>query len=103
MAVFAVASRVTLIGRVAYLSLLSSVKPLIAELYDQGERTALGRLYVTATRWTFSFSLPFFILVVFLSEPILELFGGEFVSGRTALLVLPAPSWSTPAPGSAAR
>ena len=87
-AVFAVAARVTLVGRIAYLSLLAAVKPVVAALHDRGDRVGLGRLYITATRWTFSFSVPFFVLVAFLREPILELFGPDFVAGSTALLVL---------------
>lgn len=87
-AVFAVAARVTLVGRVAYLSLLAAVKPVVATLHDRGDRVGLGQLYITATRWTFSLSLPFFVLVVFLRNPILDLFGSDFVAGSTAVVVL---------------
>lgn len=87
-AVFAIAARVTLVGRIAYLSTLAAVKPVIAALHDRGDRAALGHLYATATRWTLSLSIPFFVVVVFLGEPILELFGPDFTAGSTALLVL---------------
>ncbi|MDH3678741.1 MAG: oligosaccharide flippase family protein [Acidimicrobiia bacterium] len=87
-AVFAVAARVTLLGRIAYLSLLAAVKPVIAALHDRGDLVALRRLYTAATRWTFTFSVPFFVIIAFLREPILGLFGPEFVAGSTALLVL---------------
>lgn len=87
-AVFAIAARVTLLGRVAYLSTVAAVKPLIAALHDRGDRTALEQLYATATRWTLSLSIPFFVTIVFLRKPILELFGSDFTAGSAALLVL---------------
>lgn len=87
-AVFAVAAKVTLLGRIAYLSLIAAVKPVIAALHDKGDRVALAHIYTAATRWTFSLSVPFFVIVAFLRDPVLELFGPEFVAGSTALLLL---------------
>ena len=87
-ALFAVAASVNLLGRVSYLSILAAVKPIVATLHDQGKREELARVYLTATRWTFSFNIPFFVVVVFLREPILEVFGAEFAAGSTVLLVL---------------
>lgn len=89
-AVFAVAARINDIGRIAYLSTLAAVKPIIAALHDQQDHGGLARIYKTATRWTFTFSLPFFVLVLLVRTEIIEIFGGDFSAGTGVLLVLAA-------------
>lgn len=89
-AVFAIAAKVNVLGRIAYLSTLAAVKPVIAELSDQGDHRGLARIYATTTRWTFAFSVPFFVIILFMREPILQVFGDDFVAGANALLILSA-------------
>ena len=50
--IYALASRLNLIGRVSRLSIVASVSPVIAELYSQKDWRQIGRLYQTTTRWT---------------------------------------------------
>jgi hypothetical protein len=70
------------------LSLFIAVKPTLARLHDQGDRDGLHRLYVTATRWAFTVTLPFFLVIVLFRESILLVFGEAFAAGSTALLIL---------------
>jgi O-antigen/teichoic acid export membrane protein len=86
--IFAVASRVNLVGHVTLLSLLVAVKPSLAELHDKGDHDGLAQLYTTSTRWSLALNLPFFIVVVLFAEPLLSVFGESFVAGTTALIIL---------------
>jgi O-antigen/teichoic acid export membrane protein len=86
--IFAVASRVNLVGHVSLQSTLIAVKPSLAQLHARHDRDGLARLYTAATRWTFTLNVPFFLIIVLFPEPILRLFGESFTAGTVALLVL---------------
>jgi len=86
--VFSVAGKVNLVGHVFLLSMLGSVKPILAHAHDRNDHEALSRLYRASTRWTLGLSLPFFLITVLYAEPMLRIFGQAFVSGSTALVVL---------------
>lgn len=86
--IFTVATRINLVGHVAYVSLIASVKPILAELFDQKNLDQLGKLYITATRWTFMANLPLFLIMVLYPETLLSVFGTSFTGGATALALL---------------
>ena len=86
--IFTVAARINLVGHVAYVSLIASVKPILAELFDQGNLDQLGKLYTTATRWTFTANLPLFLIMVLYPSTLLSVFGETFTGGATALILL---------------
>jgi O-antigen/teichoic acid export membrane protein len=86
--IYSLISRINLIGRVAYLSVLASVKPVIAELYAKRDWVQMGGLYQTTTRWTFTLNLPMFLIMVLFPESILAIFGRSFVNGATALTIM---------------
>jgi O-antigen/teichoic acid export membrane protein len=86
--VYAVVDKVNLVSHVWLLSVLVAVKPTLARLHDQGNRTGLAHLYSTSTRWTLSLYLPFFVCTILYREPILSVFGPAFAAGSTALVVL---------------
>ena len=62
--------------------------PFVADLYERGEKEKLSGLFKTVTRWTFALTLPLLCLLLVVPGPALELFGGEFGSGTTALRIL---------------
>lgn len=86
--IFSVAARVNGVSHVLYRSVIVAVKPSLATLYDQGETLRLRRLYSATTRWTLTVNLPFFLVMVLYPKEILSVFGGSFVGGATALVVL---------------
>jgi O-antigen/teichoic acid export membrane protein len=88
--IYAIVQKVTLLGHVTLLAIFSAVKPVLARLHDQGDRAGMASLYTTATRWTLTLYLPFFLVVVLLAEPILGIFGATFTVGATAMYVLAA-------------
>lgn len=88
--IFAIVSRVNLLGHVGYRSVTAAVKPVLAALHDEGDRDGLARVYGASTRWTLAMNLPFFVVTVLYAEPLLHLFGSTVAAGATALVVLAA-------------
>jgi O-antigen/teichoic acid export membrane protein len=86
--VFAVVARVNLIGRVAFNSINTSAKPIIAELHAQKDWAQLANIYQATGRWAFTLNLPIFLTLMLFSEAILSIFGKEFVSGAMAMRIL---------------
>ncbi|PON14950.1 hypothetical protein C2W62_26365 [Candidatus Entotheonella serta] len=62
--------------------------PMIADLYNQGKRSEMVRIFQTVSKWTLLLTLPVFFTFVFLGYAILELFGREFNAGWATLIVL---------------
>lgn len=86
--IFTVATRINLIGHVTYVSLIASVKPILAELFDQKNLDQLGKLYTTSTRWTFMANVPIFLIMVLYPDTLMSIFGESFAGGSTALAFL---------------
>ncbi len=62
--------------------------PIIVDLWNRKRKEELSILFKTVARWIFIFSLPIFIVLVVLAEPIMGLFGEAFVFSGSALIVL---------------
>jgi O-antigen/teichoic acid export membrane protein len=62
--------------------------PLFAALHVRGDRAELQRLTSTVTLWSFWSSLALGVVLVAFAEPILGLFGRDFVAARLVLAVL---------------
>lgn len=86
--IFAVASRLSSIGTLLYLSVGNISTPLIADFYSRGELGQLKSLYQTTTQWVLMFNVPLFLTFVLFSKPLLLIFGGDFTFGAAALIVL---------------
>jgi len=86
--IFAVATQINSVGRLFHGSVVSASAPLVSELHDQGDWVQMKQLYQTVTKWSFTVSLPLFLVVVLFPAAILSVFGKEFVAGVAALTVL---------------
>jgi O-antigen/teichoic acid export membrane protein len=86
--IFTIVGNVNLVASVVSQSVYVSVRPILARLHDRGDREGLTHLYTTSTRWTFALNVPFFLVTVLYPEAILAVFGGQFTSGATALVVM---------------
>ena len=78
---FSVAAKVNLVGHVFLLSMLGSVKPILAHAHDRNDHEALSRLYRASTRWTLGLSLPFFLITVLMALPGFVIVGLESLRG----------------------
>lgn len=77
---------------VAYLPLfLMSVNqifaPTIASLHTRGEHALLSRLFQNLTKWVTGLSFPLVLVVVIFSQPLMRLFGPDFVVGWPILII----------------
>ena len=86
--IYEIAFKVTLLVHMP-LELSSFIfAPVIGQVYAQGDRLGLERLFKTVTRWMFAVSLLTFLMTTLLAQPILAIFGPEFVAGLPTLYIL---------------
>jgi len=72
-----------------FLTSLSLVfSPFVADLHHRGEREKLDSLYKSVTRWGLAITMPILLALAILPGTIMRVYGDEFVSGRSALLIL---------------
>lgn len=62
--------------------------PLISQLYAQNRMDVLQRMMTRVAWGSFIVSLPIFLVVVVAAQPLLGIFGFEFVTGERALIIL---------------
>jgi len=62
--------------------------PMISDLYTNQKMKELENQFKTIARWIFTCSLPIFTLLTFYSEPILSIFGTDFVAGYAVMILL---------------
>ena len=61
--------------------------PTIADLYANGRKELLLRLYQTLTKWTLSLTIPLAIVMIVFARPLMGIFGPEFASGWPVLVI----------------
>jgi O-antigen/teichoic acid export membrane protein len=72
-----------------FLTSLSLVfSPFVADLHHRGEREKLDALYKNVTRWGLATTLPILLALAVLPGTIMRVYGNQFVTGRSALLIL---------------
>ena len=86
--VYSIAAKISLLGILILNSFNVIFAPIISDLHNRKEDFILSNLFITVTKWVFSLSFPIFLITIFLSKPILSLFGAEFVAGSVALIIL---------------
>ena len=62
--------------------------PEFSKLFGQGEKTKIVQIFKKTFFMLFLFSLIICVLLFFLSETILNLFGEDFASGKTILIII---------------
>ena len=86
--IFTVAAMINLIGTMFHQSIITTSMPIVSGLYSRGEREQMARFYQVMAKWTFTLNLPLFLVVLLFPEPILSVFGRDFVGGAMALTIL---------------
>jgi len=70
-------------------SLMALFMPIITEFYSKGKIKDIKTLSRINSKWIFFLNFPIFLLIFLFSKNILEImFGSEYVTGNTALLIL---------------
>ena len=86
--IFEIASKVGLLILIPLDISSFILAPMIGQMYVQGDMLRLQRLFGTVTKWILALSILIFLVMIFLAEPILAVFGREFVAGVSALYIL---------------
>jgi O-antigen/teichoic acid export membrane protein len=86
--IFTIIDRVNLVSKMAYRSISTSTKPVIAELQAKEDWAQVGYLYKVSSRWGITLNLPVFLILVIFPNDLLSLFGASYQAGATALIFL---------------
>jgi O-antigen/teichoic acid export membrane protein len=86
--IYAAASRLALLGALFLRALILVLGPQVSAFLARGERMRAQVVYQVSTWWLTALSWPVYVLVAIFSPLVLSIFGHEFVSGSTALVVL---------------
>jgi len=86
--VFTAATRIRMVSMAFQNAMVVMASPIVSELYDHREREKLGRFYQTVTKWTLTFNLPLFLIIVCFPQFLLSIFGQDFTAGAVALVIL---------------
>ena len=82
------AARTAGIIRLLLLAFSGIYGPIIAEMYMRKQKIEMDNLFKLVTRWVTTFSIPFLILILVFSKKIMLIFGIDFVSGHSILVIL---------------
>jgi O-antigen/teichoic acid export membrane protein len=86
--VYQVATRIVLVGGIATQALNASLAPRAADLFQRRQIDTLKRLYVASSEWLVRLSLPLLAFLFVATEPVLRIFGPEFVGGVAVTRIL---------------
>jgi O-antigen/teichoic acid export membrane protein len=86
--IFAAANRFTGVGTFALQAVGLAIAPQISSLLAQDERPRAETVFQTATVWLMVLSWPMYIVMAVFAPFLMRVFGPEFASGQTALLIL---------------
>lgn len=87
-AIYGIASRLSILGTYVLHSLNSVFAPMISGLSGSGQLKELEQLYKTATRWLVFLSMPIYLLMILLAQKFLYLYGEAFIVGAIPLMIL---------------
>lgn len=85
---FGVALKVSFISSKIITAFSLVFTPVIADLWHQSRAAELNSLFITVTRWIFTLSFPFFLIMMMFAGPVMRVFGAGFTAGTIALIVL---------------
>lgn len=88
--IYSAVSKVGLLILLPLVSFNTIFAPMISEIYSKNEVKRLENLFKSVTKWIFTLSLPMFFLFVLLAEPIMGIFGKDFIIGSVALIIFSA-------------
>ncbi len=86
--IYGVASRFLQVGTFASLSVSQVMQPKISEAFARKDQAGADELYKFSTAWLVLITAPIYLLVALFPEPLLEIFGPEYVSARGVLVIL---------------
>jgi len=86
--VFSAAYRTSLLFQGILMSFNLMFSPIISDLHHKKEFQKLHSLFKIVTKWVFSLSLPFILIMVIFAEEFITIFGKDFAGGAWVLIIL---------------
>jgi O-antigen/teichoic acid export membrane protein len=86
--VYVAATRYINLGSFALTVLYLAISPQISALLSQGDKERASAMYQTSSAWLVLSSWPIYLTLAVFAPFVLQVFGGGFVEGQTALLIL---------------
>lgn len=86
--VYQVAVRVVLIATFCITPLTASMAARVAWHWEHGDREGVSDRYLSVVLWCSRLSFPILAGVIAVPEAVLGVFGGEFIDGRTVVLIM---------------
>lgn len=86
--VYGAAQRTILMGSITRAAFNSIFSPFISDLYHREKYEELETIFKIISKWIFSINLPFFVFLIIFSDSVMNLFGGQFLAGQSALFIL---------------
>lgn len=86
--IYAAATRFAMIGTFAIQAVGLAIGPQISYLLTTEQHERAERVFQTATWWLMALSWPLYLALATFAPLLIRVFGGDFVSGQTALLIL---------------
>jgi len=85
--IYVLASTLTSFIAIILQSVNQIFAPVIADLHAQGKRDVLQKLFQTVTKWVVGFTFPLACVMVVFAARLMRIFGPDFVSGWTVLVI----------------
>ena len=82
------AARTAGIIRMILMSFAGIYAPIIAEMFAKKLQIEMEHVFKLVTRWITTFSLPFAILLLIYPKKVMLIFGDDFISGHSILMIL---------------
>lgn len=79
--------KVALLIELPLISFNTILGPMISEFFGKHKMAIVESLFKVATKWTFSLSLPVFLVFILFAKPIMGFFGHDFEVGALALII----------------
>jgi O-antigen/teichoic acid export membrane protein len=86
--IYAAVSRFALMGLFVIEAVRIVIAPQLSGLFARGEHDRAQHLYQVGTWWLIAASWPFYVIAALFAPVVLRVFGGQFVEGQAALLIL---------------
>ena len=86
--IYNAASKTAMLASIILVSFNAIFSPMISDLYHRGELQRLRSMFKFVSRWIYTITLPFFLILVLFSKEIMLIFGSDFVSGWNVLIII---------------
>lgn len=98
--VYSIATRFLVVGSLASSAVMQVTGPRFSELITRGDQEGLQATFRTSARWVVWTVWPMYLVLATFPEPLLRLFGPEYVEASTAVTVLALATCLSAAAGS---